>query len=278
MATIEDDHGQIFYNIQGSGKPIVILRGLSFSIKHWLGFDRELAKHFKVITMDHRGISQSKAKVSWSLSMSDLARDVTKVLDHNNIESAHILGMSLGGMAALAMGLEFSRYCQSITVVGSSIAGTGSLRLSREAVVRLAKCRGYNQKTIEALSDLLLHPDANPAHREKARSSWTRIAQEDGFHRLTTMKQLIAASRFNVGQKLKTMRIPTLVTYGDGDLFVPPVNSFQIYQKLPNARLVKIEGAGHEVSLEKPAELIGAIQQFTKSLPKAPGLGRITPL
>ena len=97
---------KIYYETNGQGTPLVALRGLGRSMRHWLGYEKKLAKHFQVITVDARGIGRSAQKPGWMDTVFDLADDVAAVLDDLKITQAHILGVSLGGMVALAIGLK----------------------------------------------------------------------------------------------------------------------------------------------------------------------------
>jgi pimeloyl-ACP methyl ester carboxylesterase len=131
MSEIVAKNGTIEYSEHGSGHPLVMLRGLGRTVRHWAGFEKAMARHFRVITFDLRGIGTNKIPLSPRHSLFDVALDVKEVLDHLNIEKASILGVSLGGMVAMACGLSFPDRVYSLIIVNSSIAGQKLMRLPK---------------------------------------------------------------------------------------------------------------------------------------------------
>ena len=262
MARVRVNGGYINYQVTGEGKPVVMLRGLGRTVRHWLGYDRYLAKHFQVVTLDNRGLGRSKCRVPWDVTISDMAEDVVRVLDHLEIDSAHFMGISLGGMIALALGLNHPDRCRSLTIINSSIGGELTLRLTVPALMKLARNLRDPHKINEVLADLLVSPDLPEKRRTKMMAEWVTIIEQEGMPYLTTLKQLAAAARFKVAADLRAMRVPTLVVYGTDDRFVPIVNSLMIHRSIPGAKMVKIDGGGHELMTDRPAELLLEIRKF----------------
>ena len=261
--------GYIHYHVLGEGVPLVMLRGMSRSIRHWLGYDEFLAKYFKVITLDNRGIGRSDCEVPWSVSVHDMAEDVFAVLDQLNIESAHVMGISLGGMIALAMGLDQPERCRSLTVINSSIAGQLTPRLSIPAIAKMVRNARRLTKIDDILAELLVSPHYTNERRAELKAEWLKIMEVEGFPHLTSVKQALAALRFQVTEKLAQLTVPTLVMYGTGDQFVPVVNSLMIHRMIPKARLVKLEGAGHDAMIECPQELADEMRQFISEVERS---------
>ena len=263
MPTIKTRGGELYFESKGKGEPIVILKGLAHTVSHWLGYDRTLAKHFKVIAIDHRGIGRSKAYLPWHYSIFDMAKDVKTVCDHLGVKKPHILGLSLGGMVALAHGSLFPGRTQSLIVANSSIAGLNNMRLTPHALIQLAKSAPRPKKINLTLSDLLFDTTYPTSKRLKLVEQWTKIDREQGMPFGTVAKHLIAASRFNATKQLQKLRVPTLILYGAGDQFVPVINSMKLHFLIPKAQLIKIDKAGHELMTDKPKETLNAIVNFT---------------
>ncbi len=266
MPLVESERRKLHYQVTGEGEPIVIIKGVLFSIKHWLGFEARLGRHYQVISIDNRGISGSSGPVSWNLSVYDMADDIKSVLGHINIPNAHILGVSLGGMVALAMGLKHPKLCRSLQLINTSIGASFLPRISPKAAVKLIKSGGFNQATYKVLGEVLFGNAISEKKRQTTVKSWQKIQNEDGWHRLTTIKQLIAASKFRPRETLKDLVTPTHIIYGTEDQFVPPINSFHLFNQIPNAKLTRMRNAGHEVSVDNPDQLISEINSFTKTL------------
>ncbi len=270
MPLIKTDKGPISYNVLGDGPPLVLLRGLGRTVRHWLGYEREVARHFKVITLDLRGMGETTARAEWGTTIDDMAADVMAVLDHLEVERAHLLGVSLGGMVTLAAGLKYPERCASLIVINTSIPGLTTLRLTPAALKALASAAWSRDDELHRrLIDVLVGADLPEAKRHDFASRYASIARHEGLYIETIAKQLVAAVRFRPKRKLKSLQPPTLVIYGTDDRFVPPINSRRLARLLPNAKLVPIAGAGHEVSLDKGEELTGVVEQWIRSCSQA---------
>jgi len=263
MPHLKVEGGTLAYGVRGEGEPMIILRGLGRSMRHWLGFDIKLSKEFKVITMDPRGVGRSTAPAPWRMSVYDLADDVARVLDAVDVPAAHVMGVSLGGMIALAFGLRYPDRARSLSVINSSIAGCGTLRLSPRAIATLARGVVASRSLQRNLAPLLVSEGYEDLARLVAK--WERIEAVEGVPRDAAAKQIIAALGFKVRADLGRIKTPTLVMYGEADRFVPPINSRMIHQSIAHSRLVALPGAGHEPTIDKASDVIAALMEFVQS-------------
>jgi len=263
VALIESASGALHYEVHGSGQPVVLLRGLGRSLRHWLGYERSLARHARVITIELRGMGLSTKRHGWRDSLFANADDVIHVLDHLQVPQAHIMGVSLGGMVSLAVGLKYPQRVNSLIVMNTSIAGQRTLRLSPRAAIALSNIvRFRDERFHEALVDSLVATTCPPERKREIARQYAEISADIGFGALTVVKQLLAASRFLVKKRLQHLQVPTLVIYGADDQFVPNINSIKLAQLLPHAKTVAIPGAGHEISLDKPEELTAIVSEW----------------
>ncbi len=263
MGIIASGDGSLYYEVHGSGQPLVLLRGLGRSVKHWLGYEQQLAKEARVITIELRGMGLSNQRYRWRDDLFANADDVIRVLDHLLIEKAHVAGISLGGMVTLATGLNHPSRVQSLIVMNTSIAGQRTLRLSPKGVSVLSKVLQYRDERFHAaLVDVLVSPSCDPQRKAELAKAYARIADDFGFGTLTVIKQLLGAARFLVKKRLNNLNVPTLVVYGSDDQFVPNINSKKLVELLPSAELVEIPGAGHEITSDRPDELTDVIAHW----------------
>lgn len=267
MPLLDTADGKIHYEVAGEGSPLVMLRGLARSMRHWLGYEAEVARHFKVITLDLRGIGQSTRPSTVKTTIYDMADDVVAVLDALGIEKAHVLGVSLGGMITLATGLRHAARCESLIVVNSSIAGEFTMRLTPAAIRGiLTSAVRPGAEAQRLMVDNLLGPEADEARRAAITDRYAEIERSEGLYTKTALKQLIAAARFRPQRQMRAMTVPTLVVYGTDDVFVSNVNSIKLARHLPNAKLVPLEKAGHEASLDQGPALIEAVRAWVNGL------------
>lgn len=256
MATLRRDRHLIGYDVHGDGPPLVMLRGLGRCMQHWLGYERELAQHYRVITMDLRGIGQTTLPLSFTHRIHDLAGDVVAVLDALGIGQAHVLGVSLGGMVALATGLEHPTRCLSVIALNTSIAGQRTLRMSPRGAWAIASgLVGDKMKIHRNLVDVLTSTRLPTERKLEAVQKFHAIATTDGLYVFTALKQLILAARFHVKQRLPELQMPVLLVYGADDQFVPSINTRKLKALIPHARLVSIPDAGHEIMMDQPEAL-----------------------
>lgn len=263
MPDLKRQNGSIYWDVRGSGEPIVLLRGLGRTVRHWLGYDEELAKTMRVVTLDLRGVGKSTQAHGWSDSLFDLADDVVDVLTAAKIERAHIMGVSLGGMVALATGLKYPERCLSLITVNTSIAGQRTLRMSVPGFLGIAQGLVAGEERLHAiLAKAMVGRATSAAEIARIAAQYAAIAADDGLYPGTVARQLLAAARFHVAKKLKKCELPALVAYGSDDVFVPNVNSRKLVKHLPRGRLVTIEGGGHEPTLDKAAELTQLVRSW----------------
>ncbi|HVN17023.1 MAG TPA: alpha/beta hydrolase, partial [Anaerolineales bacterium] len=109
----------LYYEIHGSGRPLVLISGLGYSLWQWHRMVPLLAKHFQVITFDNRGVGQSD-KPAGPYSAQMLAADVVGLLDALHIEKAIIAGHSMGGFIAQALALGFPERVEKLILCSTN--------------------------------------------------------------------------------------------------------------------------------------------------------------
>jgi pimeloyl-ACP methyl ester carboxylesterase len=240
----------------GKGIPLVMLRGLGRNMRHWLGFDKRLAERYQVILVDARGLGKTQKKMTLTTSIWDLATDVRDVLKYIGIEKAHILGVSLGGMVALAFGIKYPEKCASIVVLNTSIGGLRKLRIYPRVLGALGWKGLRNNSQIELdLIHFLVGGEVNTERKLELARIHQRIYETDSSVTQVVIKQLLAAARFSPKNQLENLKVKVLVVYGGDDRFVPNSNSEAISRIIPSAKVLCIDGAGHEISIDKADEL-----------------------
>jgi pimeloyl-ACP methyl ester carboxylesterase len=206
--------------------------------------------------MDLRGIGQTTLPLSFTHRIHDLAGDVVAVLDALGIEQAHVLGVSLGGMVALATGLEHPTRCLSVITINTSIAGQRTLRMSPRGAWAIASgLVGDRMKIHRNLVEVLTSSKLSTERKLEAVQRFHAIAATDGLYVFTALKQVILAARFHVKHRLPELQMPVLLVYGADDQFVPSINTRKLKALIPHARLVSIPDAGHELMMDQPEAL-----------------------
>jgi 3-oxoadipate enol-lactonase len=266
MKKVKTPNGAVAYQVHGEGTPLVMLRGLGRTTRHWVGFDREMAKKYRVIITDLRGMGETEVRHGFLDTIWDYADDLVRVLDDAGVDSAHIMGVSLGGMATLATGIRYPARAKSLMLVNSSIGGQKLPRITLDAVRLLAKGIVTRSSSLQpTLVDLLVGPDCSKDRRSQLIEAYNQITRDQGLYVNTVVKQLIAALRFDPGPYLPSLKVPTMIVYGTEDRFVPTANSINLANVIPHAHLAVIPGAGHEISADKGEDLAKTMSSWIES-------------
>lgn len=249
-------------------KTLIMINGLTRTKDHWVDFDKHLAQDLNVVTLDTRGVGESRQKAHWNLSIEQMSEDVRVVCDDLQIQQAFILGFSLGGMVALMFGLRYPKRVHSLIVINSSMGGGArSFRLYPQSVIGLTRSMikggaAGGQSFHQTLSKYVLSARTSEQMKKGAANLWADLEKRYGKNILMTLKQLYAASRFRDPRKLLVMDLPTLVIFGQKDHFVPSSHSAYIFAHLNQVMMKGIEEGGHELHFDKPHELKATLIDF----------------
>jgi pimeloyl-ACP methyl ester carboxylesterase len=206
---------RLYYEVQGHGPTLVLVRGLGRSSQAWAPLVAELAG-IRFVLIDNRGVGRSDATRP-PYATRQLADDIAAVMDAACIDRAHVFGMSLGGMIAQQLALAHPSRIDRL-IVGCST------------------------------------PGGRKASRGSLRALWElRALREPGPVR-GLVGQLAAAARHDVYDRLGDISHTTLVITGDEDRVIPPRNSHLLAKLIPNARLVELPGAPHDFVTARPSD------------------------
>jgi len=234
-----------------SGAPLVLINGLGAQMVGWdEDFCRLLASRgFRVIRFDNRDCGLS----TWPeapYTLDDMAADTVGLLEALGIAGAHIVGASMGGFIAQLVALNHPERVLTLTSIMSGPNGEEHVQPTEEGrAVLLIPAPDEPEQRIEVgiwAKKTLLGP-ADPFdeayERERIERAFERAYNPAGFVR---QLQAIAAAPGRL-ERLRSLRVPTLVIHGAADVLVPVENGRNVASAIPGARLVEIEGMGHDV-------------------------------
>jgi len=236
----------------GEGPPLLLIMGMSGTALHWgEPFLGELRRDFEVLAYDHRGVGSS-SRLEGPLTIAELARDAASLLDALGIASAHVLGISMGGMVAQELVLARPDMVRTLTLGCTYCGGPGSSLTSAEVFQRLAApmMSGDREGSLRVAWEINVSPQM--ARDERARDRYMQIAQTRAVAVPVIMAQLQAIAGHDTSARLGDVTAPTLVVHGTEDLLLAPENGRLIASVIPGARLEIIDGAGHLFFWEQP--------------------------
>jgi 3-oxoadipate enol-lactonase len=261
------------YTVQGRGEPLVLIMGLGGPKEAW-GFQANAFKrHYRVITFDNRGVGQT-AVGQQAITVEVMADDTLALLDHLGIDSAHILGYSLGGLVAQEIAIRHPERVKKLILVSTVAIGAEPDEISAGMAKRLGlepagSQRDVTSADLQKLMRLVAERSFNRwAFRTVMRFQLTLM----GFllrHHPGRMKggdglaaQFMAAASANTLERLGSIQARTLVLTGAGDRLVDPEASRVLASRIPNAKLVMIEGGSHAFAIEMRRQFNRAVLEF----------------
>jgi 3-oxoadipate enol-lactonase len=227
----------------------------------WGDFASRLAKALRVVSFDPLGVGRSSDVPLWYTTR-DMAGDAAQVLDHLGIASAHVFGLSLGGMVASYVALDFTARVRSL-VLASTIPEPEALSLRG-----LEKLASLSRSLIRPGADAevglvhrILSREFRQAHPERV-IEIERCARQIPSTRKNLALLALAAARHSSPLERVPGSVRTLLLFGELDLLAGARARSELSRELPNAECEVIANAGHDISLEQPQELAERVLAF----------------
>jgi pimeloyl-ACP methyl ester carboxylesterase len=244
----------IYYEVHGKGEPFVMIAGITCSMAFWFKAIPVFSRQYRLVVFDNRGAGRSDAPdIPYTMEM--MANDLAGLLDAIGIDSAHILGHSLGGAVAQQFALCYPRRLRSLILASTGFGGPPSIRSNNTEVTRYFErmpSLPLEEVVMEGLHLMLSQEfiDKEPGFIQEyiAKS----IEHPAPAHAM--MRQGQALMGFNTYERLPEIKAPTLVITGDADMFGPAENSNIMASRIPGAELVILKNMGHGFMFEAEDE------------------------
>ncbi|HUB35537.1 MAG TPA: alpha/beta hydrolase [Solirubrobacteraceae bacterium] len=252
---------ELDYDRAGAGEPLLAIMGMSGTKVHWgQPFLESLRRDFELVVYDHRGVGSS-SRLHGPLTIAQLAQDAARLLDALELHSAHVLGISMGGMVAQELALAHPEKIRTLTLGCTYCGGDGSALASQDVMSRLAEAMtsGDRQRAIRTAWEVNVSPAFADDHDAFAR--FLDLGLHNAVPVDVIMAQMQAIMGHNTAARLPSIALPTQVLHGTVDQMLPVQNARQIASLIPDARLEIFDHVGHLFFWERPepsAELLRA--------------------
>ena len=258
MAFVENQKARIYWDEQGQGEPILLIMGLAYPSQMWYRTRPLLASRYRTLALDNRGIGQSDVPQG-PYPIALMASDAAAVLDAAGIESAHLFGVSMGGMIAQEFALQYPKRVLSLILGCTAAGGPTAVRAEPEAIQMLMRREKMSpEQAAEAAVPFIYDPTTARARIDEdlaIRRPW--FPTPEGY-----ASQLQGILAWEAYSRLSGIDAPTLVIHGESDRLVPPGNGKLIAQRIPGAKLVMIPHASHLFLTDQTEVSHHAILQF----------------
>lgn len=261
----------INYRIEGQGEPLVMIQGIGADRTAWRFHTPTFKKHYRVVTFDNRGVGKSD-KPTGPYSTKMMADDTVGLMNHLDIEKAHILGVSMGGLIAQELAINYPERVLRLVLISTFARRDESSGLSPELFQALGYDEGYSE------DDFLRN---TPVIEQVATSVY--LALNKRLYKIIALL-LMPLIKFQIRQmgttgilgqqeallghdtadRLGIIKAPTLVITGSKDRVFKPSSSEVIAELIPNARLVKVDGGSHSFALEMRSRFNREVLDFLK--------------
>jgi len=232
---------QLYYEVRGSGRPLVLLHGGVLTIDLTFGpLLTPLAAGRQVIAVELQGHGHT-AIGDRPMTIEALASDVVALLDQLGIAEADLFGFSLGGLVATAMALQAPERVGRLIIASAD----GHRPPGRESVP-ISEDRLPTREDFEAMRDAYAAVAPEPERFAESAAMTTALVHE--------------IPGWTAGQ-LKALRAPTLLMFGDRD-FSPLSDVAELFAMLPDAELAVLPGTTHVDMTRRPAEILALITPF----------------
>jgi 3-oxoadipate enol-lactonase len=255
---------RLAYEERGSGEPLLLIHGLGYDRHGWGPLPDLLAKDFRVVLVDNRGVGESDAPEG-PYTVAQLAEDAIAVLDAAGIERAHLFGVSLGGYIALELAISHPERLYKLVLASTAPGGPRAHPMPQRGLEAFGRF-----PTLEREAGLRLMVENSLGDR--AVRELPELTDEVYAYRLTNaptiagwQAQAYAGATFDAFDRIAEIDLPTLILQGTGDNVVDPRNADLLAERISGARVEFFPDRGHLLVWEEGAAIADTVKEFLQS-------------
>jgi 3-oxoadipate enol-lactonase len=253
---------ELYFEVHGEGPSLILVMGIGYDATLWtLAQVPELSRRFQVVIFDNRDAGRS-SKASGAYTIENMADDVAGLMDSLDIQRAHVLGLSMGGMIALELALRHPERLDRLVLSG---CGAASARTAFDPIQSWSWIKAHDE-TGEAFTCQQFTWLFSTAFRrnEEAVQQTVALLSRNPIGPEAYDRQARAYMQYDALDRLGGIEAPTLVVVGEQDLLTPPWVCQEVARKIRGARFEVITGSGasHVVPIERPEDFNQLVTRF----------------
>ena len=263
MSILKFEGKSIFYDVQGHGKPILILNGIMMSTKSWEPFVNSFIENNQLIRLDFLDQGQSDKCENDSYTQSTQVEIIRALLKELNISKINLVGISYGGEIAIQFSVKYPSLVERLLLFNTTPYTSPWLKEIGEQWNQIGRTRDgstYYKATIPVIY--------SPSFYEK-RLDWMKKREQillpifsnpaflDAMERLTN-----SAENYDQRENLSLITSPTLIIAADEDYLTPISNQKELHRMIKNSEMIILPGVGHASMYEKPLLFMSLVLGF----------------
>jgi pimeloyl-ACP methyl ester carboxylesterase len=252
------------YQVEGTGTPLVWVMGTGMSGAAWRRYQ---TPHFKdrytCVTYDMRGVGATDCPTDRPYTPALLAEDLLGLLDHLEIERAHLAGFSLGAATAQEMAIRNPERVSSISLISTWSRTDDEHHMRRHYQSRLRALEEADIEVFRAFAFWMWSPRLVDEEHDRILELEKFLGSATGSRDVSGFAGHFRADlAHDTRDRLPGITCPALVVYGEDDLITLPWYNAEVAKRIPGAALVEVPRAGHLMFLEQPEAMNQAIDGF----------------
>ena len=268
-----------YYESKGEGEPLFLIQGFAGGHRGWFLQTRAFAKSYRVIMAGNRGIG-SKGHAEKGYTIKKLADDMMGLMDYLGIETAHILGLSMGGIITQEVAIGYPERVMKL-VLASTLADADRPYTDEEIELVFRHQRTPKMQEVLGLGEGEFKVDIDKVDVIGFFNTVTELGFNKSIYRLLIIpfqriyvrrigveaitEQFRAVLSCDTFDRLHKIKAPTLVIYGTEGRVISPISSEVIANRVPDSKLVKMKGGSHSIHMEMPRRFNREVLDFLRA-------------
>jgi 3-oxoadipate enol-lactonase len=259
MPVLSHDGAGLFYQVEGTGPPLLLIMGLGYPSDMWWRVLPWLTAHVTTVRFDNRGVGRTGPGAERPYSVERMALDARAVLHAAGFARGTVFGVSMGGTIAQELALTYPEAVDRL-LLGCSHPGGADVVVDEEVLALLASRGAMTPQEAAEASIPFVYAPGTPRADIDADLAVRAAHPTDPAGYMAQLTDTIAW-RGSLA-RLPGLAIPTLLVHGDLDRLVPIENSRRMAAVLPSARLEVLAGASHIFMTDQPERTRAVVESF----------------